>query len=85
MPCFYTGSAEGDAALASKESAEKLAKELSATTDLLCTTLKQLESTSPAAIKKLPANVQDWWKEHKKVDQRRPPKRKSKSKGASNG
>lgn len=85
MPCYYTGSAEGDAALAQKESSEKLAKELSTTTDLLCTTLKQLESTSPAAIKKLPANIQDWWKKHKKVDQRRSPKRGSKSKGANSG
>ncbi len=85
MPCYYTGSAEGDAALAATEAKEKLASELSTTTELLCTTLMQLESTSPEAIKSLPANVQTWWKKHKKVDQRRPSKRKPKSKGASNG
>jgi hypothetical protein len=76
MPCTFTGSFEGDRALAAEEYAAELKKELDLTTRLLCSTMKILHNPSP-----YPEHAQtlrgdvlaiegmtDWWEEHQKRD-----------------
>lgn len=70
MPCYYTGSAEGDARLSEQEAHTETTK----ITDMLCRTLKAIEDRELEPdlllIQLLPKDVQRWWKEHKKLDKR---------------
>jgi hypothetical protein len=63
MPCYVTGSAEGDANLRA-ENARNLATEL---TDLLCETCKYMDKTGVP----LPNRTAKWWSKHQKIDSRR--------------
>lgn len=65
MPCYATGSAEGDARLAAKEANGKLTE----TTRLLCEACRLLEQNNiiDAASRKLIR----WWIAHKKTDKER--------------
>ena len=67
MPCYYTGSAEGDARLAAEETRERLGKEITNRTRLLCSICQ----TAEEAKLTLPKDVQTWWNKHKKVDKKR--------------
>jgi len=62
MPCFYTGSAEGDARLAASEAREAL----TSITQLLCETCRQADKNHYT----LPAETQKWWNEHKTLDRK---------------
>lgn len=62
MPCFMTGSAEGDAALARDEAAAETTK----VTRLLCALLKELPPTHPA-IDRVPG-LKRWRDKHQKID-----------------
>lgn len=63
MPCFYTGSAEGDARLNAAESHKALTK----ATRVLCKTCKWLEKSN--LMDHSPSELKKWWTSHKKVDQ----------------
>jgi len=64
MPCYYTGSAAGDEALAAHEALEEVQKERLKLTRLLCTLCKQLEADNID----LDPEVEKWWQKHKKQD-----------------
>jgi len=71
MACTYTGSIEGDRALFASETATKL-------TDMLCRTLRLIEEHNDFVDEsqegmsiELPKDIQDFWKEHKKIDEER--------------
>lgn len=69
MPCYYTGSAEGDARYAAEQAndlANRYRKELDKLTDLLCKAGKCYERGTPA-----PKELRDWWQKHKKEDAKR--------------
>jgi hypothetical protein len=68
MPCTYTGSLEGDAALCAEEARKKAATSLTKTTAMLCATLKIVERYD--VYDSLPKNVKKFWREHKKIDGR---------------
>lgn len=60
MPCYITGTAEGDEKLFHDEEMTKL-------TQMLCETLRALEASNG----KVPESVKSWWASHKKVDAKR--------------
>lgn len=69
MPCTYTGSIEGDRALASSE-------RLTEVTEMLCRTLTRFEGILNTELNSPLAGVLDddivkWWEEHKVIDARR--------------
>lgn len=61
MPCYATGSREGDLMLSMRESQEEATK----VTDLLCQVCRLAEVDG----RPLPAEVAVWWAKHKKIDQ----------------
>ena len=64
MPCYATGSAEGDARLAAQEANDELTK----VTRLLCKLCGRLERsgfTKPITTDK---KLHAWWEKHKKID-----------------
>lgn len=63
MPCYYTGSAEGDAQL----EAEIARKKLTEVTAMLCELCDFVESEE----RNLPDHIAAWWDEHTKVDRER--------------
>lgn len=65
MPCYATGSAEGDANLALSEAQEEATR----VTEMLCSVMRNLDILGQSTI--APGNVQDWWKRHKKLDRQR--------------
>ena len=65
MPCYLTGSREGDLALDAAETS----KEVTKLTRMLCRVCKQAEGLK--TFNRLPEEVQKWWKKHKKVDEQR--------------
>ena len=69
MPCTYTGSLEGDRALAAQKNADHLAKQITNLTQLLCKTLTIVEAHD--GLEYLPKDVNKWWSAHKKIDARR--------------
>lgn len=71
MPCYYTGSAEGDLRLA----AEEREKTMTQLTQLLCKSCKELSKY--AFMQHWPEDLRKWYSNHKKVDAER--KRKEKS------
>jgi hypothetical protein len=62
MPCYYTGSAEGDARLHAEEAQTELTK----VTRLLCSAMKAAERQR--FLSAMPNDVRQWWREHKKID-----------------
>ena len=62
MPCYYTGSAEGDAKLAAQETHKKLTE----VTRVACEALRMIEHMGD--LGGLTAETRGWWIEHKKVD-----------------
>lgn len=66
MPCYYTGSALGDAKLSAAESSKKVTE----LTDILCSTFRALERNgSWNNIKdQLTTPAVTWWEHHKAVD-----------------
>ena len=64
MPCYYTGTAEGDARLAAQEATT----ELTEVTRLLCKAMKVVERER--LLKSMPDDVRDWWREHKVIDRK---------------
>lgn len=62
MPCYYTGSAEGDARLAAREAHEKL----TSMTEIACQAMAALESLDE--LKLMSAEANEWWQEHKAID-----------------
>jgi hypothetical protein len=67
MPCYLTGSAEGDARLSASESRAEVTK-LAA---LLCKVCETYENTPEGSDVYLPSDVLSWWNEHKKIDAER--------------
>lgn len=65
MPCYATGSAEGDAQL----SAQEARKEATKVTALLCMLCQEVEEYGCVDEIFLPTPVRAWWKKHKKIDQ----------------
>jgi hypothetical protein len=65
MPCYATGSAEGDANL----SAQEARLEASKATRVLCEVLNWLDDRGLVDLQS--ADVRLWWEEHKKVDAKR--------------
>ena len=65
MPCYVTGSAEGDAHLAAQEANEEATR----VTEMLCSVMRNLDNLGLSRF--APGNVQDWWKKHKRIDQQR--------------
>jgi hypothetical protein len=66
MPCYYTGSAEGDRALASSNA-------LTECTDMLCRTLTLIEKHNKGCRLEieLDSDIKKFWKKHKKLDAER--------------
>ena len=62
MPCYMTGSAEGDARLAAHEAREAATK----LTRLLCAACAALEAAG--LVDAANAELSDWWSEHKRID-----------------
>ncbi len=67
MPCYYTGSAEGDAQLAAKEAREELGKTITELNRYLCAACHVLEINGWP----FPRGLDKWWKKHKKIDAKR--------------
>lgn len=65
MPCYYTGSAEGDAKLAYQEATEALTE----VTSLLCELCAYVEAGGGRGT--LPERVQEWWEKHQRIDAKR--------------
>lgn len=66
MPCFATGSAEGDALLSAAESD----REATAATRAACEMLRELRSFRPS-INNLSKSTMDWIKRHEEIDRKR--------------
>lgn len=67
MPCFITGSAEGDAQLAASEARAEATK----VTRLLCTVMETLEYGDDEHLVRDVPNLHAWWAEHKRIDAER--------------
>lgn len=65
MPCYVTGSAEGDANLALDEAQQAATQ----ATEMLCAVMRNLDNLG--LEQSAPGNVQDWWKKHKRLDAQR--------------
>lgn len=61
MPCYATGSAEGDANLDASEAR----RQLTTVTSLLCQACELIPQY------RMPRALYDWWAEHQKIDLRR--------------
>jgi hypothetical protein len=78
MPCYYTGSREGDVVLAAEESAadaevavkaaRRNRRALTTVTRLLCMVCSQIENTVHGVIITDNPALRKWWVEHKRVD-----------------
>lgn len=69
MPCYYTGSAEGDAKLAYSMDMQKMGQKLTELTQLLCEACKAIEN-STSSFNNASKELKKWWKEHKKIDKK---------------
>jgi len=92
MPCYYTGSAEGDNALIAKEALTKKTNTLSKVTAMLCKMCELYDDNDEAndndEIKHMPDDIDKWWRKHKERDRKRkltPKKVQRKKKGRTNG
>lgn len=71
MPCYITGSAEGDARLSAEESNTEATK-VTALLCSLCEALEKARDTSPVPFHvDVPKAVDHWWAAHKKIDAKR--------------
>lgn len=68
MPCYYTGSAEGDRALAAEEGKERLVKKITNLTQMLCDCCQFIEASGYDMPYK---GIENFWKKHKKIDAKR--------------
>ncbi len=66
MPCTYTGSIEGDRALAAEQLEDALTEELDEMTALACAAFTQLEKYVGLGL--MTPEQQDWWRRHKEAD-----------------
>ena len=66
MPCYYTGTAAGDARLEASEANQALTK----TTAHLCSLCRHIEDTYEDDIIGDVPGLKKWWKEHKAIDER---------------
>lgn len=89
MPCFYTGSLEGDRALAAEQGAAENAKLITNLTQMLCDVCEELDKQpkslrehieSPPSFKNCSTQVQNWWQKHKETDKKRREKAEEESK-----
>lgn len=80
MPCYYTDSREGDAALATKEFAKDSNRTITGLTRLLCATCTELEDTG---LNFPTTELREWWEDHKKLDAKR--KKRSDKRGLVEG
>ena len=64
MPCYQTGSAEGDARLSLHEEAQKV----EILTNMLCGLCTKLEKYYATSIINEDPVLSQWWKEHQKKD-----------------
>src|SRR5262245_60763143 len=64
MPCFYTGTAEGDARLAADEAHLALTN----VTEMLCKVLDFVERTSAFDLAFFDPAIYAWWQKHKALD-----------------
>lgn len=78
MPCTYTGSLEGDRALAAEEALSKKVSSLTKVTQFLCYVLEKLEESKSTSVKivtdtllKENDELNTWWKKHKERDKER--------------
>lgn len=77
MPCTQTGSLEGDRALAFKETKEKLQKENTRLTQLLCLICKEVKDFNRqkfldgdnCSMFDMPFDVERWYEKHQKIDE----------------
>ena len=74
MPCYYTGSAEGDAELARSE----MSTELTKVAQMLCALCENLENVRMDHL--ITGDTVEWWKEHKEIDQARAKREEKKAK-----
>lgn len=65
MPCYATGSAEGDARLAADEAHD----EMTMVTALLCSLCVELDKHKQKKL--MPPKVKRWWENHKEIDRER--------------
>lgn len=70
MPCTYTGSIEGDRALAATEKAERLAEIITELTRHLCEACAALEEAEVMDSSEVSEELVEWWKAHKEQDER---------------
>jgi len=68
MPCYYTGSAEGDALLAADESINKARLDRLKLTRLLCDICKTLDECNGSFL--MSKELKSWWKKHSKQDKK---------------
>jgi hypothetical protein len=68
MPCTYTGSLEGDRALAAEEEADKLADIITTLTQMLCSVCRAVEEIGREDI--FDPLVEGWWQDHQLVDEK---------------
>lgn len=67
MPCFVTGSAEGDAQLAASEAREAA----TLATRLLCGVMERISPMQRGDLYRLVAGLQPWWEKHQQIDRDR--------------
>lgn len=68
MPCYITGSREGDDAYSQREAKEKIAKRLQETTELLCIACQELDMLEFEFS--YHEDLREFWNAHKKQDGR---------------
>lgn len=70
MPCYVTGSREGDLELNAQEAQTEATK----ATRLLCSVMSAIDEAANNGVSMrhyLPADAVTWWAKHKKVDAKR--------------
>jgi len=71
MPCYVTGSADGDALLIAQENKKKIGKRLQKSTRLLCKACEIIERVEiNDDVELMPPMLKKWWLKHKKQDKK---------------
>jgi hypothetical protein len=76
MPCYATGSAEGDLRLAMEENAKETAEKITMLTRVAC---ELSEGAAPSKLKKMSKLTQIWVKKHQKIDKKNKTLKKKKN------
>lgn len=71
MPCYYTGSAEGDRQLAFDEAKKKSNSTITKLTQILCEVGEWADDQDFFEIENMPASFLKFWSNHKKTDKDR--------------